>query len=186
MVNLLYVCVQYVLHIPSWGSQLCFFSQKYPTPSPPHRSTALGSIMDIQCFISTVKQRRSSNFGVSLNAVFAAAEPQSFLVYLCSSLEDFFPRFALTHSHGLLASLQRFSNLCIHITMSKVLLEDFLYILFCFFTIFINIHIQWKAGDRFWLHIISSHELQNSQKMLQTEFIFMSKVDSLFHCQAVM
>lgn len=38
----------------------------------------------------------------------------------------------------------------------------------------------------FWLHIISSHELHKSQKMLQTEFIFMSKVDSLLRCQAFM
>lgn len=63
---------------------------------------------------------------MSLNTVLAAAEPQSFLVYWCSSLEDFFPRFALTHSRGLLASLQSLSDLCIHITMGKVLLEGFL------------------------------------------------------------
>lgn len=63
---------------------------------------------------------------MSLNTVLAAAEHQSFLVYWCSSLEDFFPRFALTHFHDLLASLQSSSDLCIQTTMSKVLLEDFL------------------------------------------------------------
>lgn len=64
---------------------------------------------------------------VSLNTVLAAAEPRSFLVSWYSSLEDFFPRFALSRSCDLLASLQSFSDLCIQITMAKVLLEDFLY-----------------------------------------------------------
>lgn len=120
-------------------------------------------------FLSLVKQRKGSNFWVSLNTVLAAA----FLVYWCSSPEDFFPRFAVSHSHVLPASPQSFSDLCIHITTGKALLEDFLYFLFCFITIFINMHIQWKAGARFCLCIVSSHELHDSQKVLQTEFIFM-------------
>lgn len=52
MVNLLYVCVQYVLRIPSWGSQVHRLSQKSSTPSPPPGNRGLDHIMDTQCFIS--------------------------------------------------------------------------------------------------------------------------------------
>lgn len=69
MVNLLYVCVQYVLHIPSWGSQVHCLHQKSPTSIPPPGNRALDHIMDIQCFISRSFFGLSREKGVSFESL---------------------------------------------------------------------------------------------------------------------
>lgn len=111
MVNLVYVCVQYVLHIPGWGGQVHFFRQEYPGPALP--TGALGSIRDTQCFISRFffsKTEKSSNFWVLWMLSLLLLSPSLFLFTGAAHLRISPP--GLAHSCDLLASLLSFSDLC--------------------------------------------------------------------------
>ena len=192
MINLLYVCVQYVLHIPSLGTQVHRLSQKSSTPSPPSGNRELDYIMDSQYFISRSFFGLSREKAVSFECLWVM-----FSLLVSSSLFLFTSTAHLgISSLGLLwVILVICLLLCIdfHISVSILPWVRFFWKIFmgffCFFMFFLNTVIQWGASARLWLRIISSYELRNSQKVLQTEFSNMSwypLAASLFHCWAVM
>lgn len=173
MVNLLYVCAQYVLHIPSWGSQVHCLHQKSPTSIPPPGNRALDHIMDIKCFISRSFFGLSREKGVSFESLWILFS------LLVSSLLFLFTNTAHSRiSPGFLwVILVICLLLCVasHISLFISPWIRFFWKTFCiffFFTFFLNMHIQWEAGARIWLRIISSYEQPHQQPEDAPDWIF--------------
>lgn len=175
MVNLAYVDVQYVLHIQSRGSSdappKSEISQPQPTPRQQSTWPYSGHpVLYFHIFL-WVKQRKSSE---CLWILFSLLVSSSLFLFTSAA-------HLRISSPGLLwVILVTCLLLCIasHISISmspwaRSLERLFIYI-FCFFTFFLNVCIQWEAGARLWLRVISSYELHNSQNVLPTEFSNMS------------
>lgn len=140
VVNLSYVCVQYVLHIPSWGSQSTHEVKSLPLLPKSDKKHMNILTMDIWCFISRsfFGPNRENVVSFACLWILVSLLLESSILFLFSSPAHLkISSAAFNQNYGLLASLSSFSHICIDFAMGKVLLEEFLYCFyFCFFFFF--------------------------------------------------
>lgn len=139
VVNLSYVCVQYVLHIPSWGSQSTHEVKSLPLLPKSDKKHMNILTMDIWCFISRsfFGPNRENVVSFACLWILVSLLLESSILFLFSSPAHLKISAAFNQNYGLLASLSSFWHICIDFAMGKVLLEEFLYCFyFCFFFFF--------------------------------------------------